>query len=172
MNPIRPNAFLKITLLVAAGLCVFASLYCFMAVLQAASLFTDRRALINVNLWSSLSLIFGFCAVCLFKAVYPVVKNASPIVSAAWTLLWSAIFLAAAWELVIHFFEVDRCLDRGGSFDYVNAKCDLRVSHSKLSIYETHGFLLVVAALAFTQGLVWLNQLRKKASQPAAKRRA
>jgi hypothetical protein len=161
MNHPRSNTAAKVALILAACACILASLYCFMGVLQTASLFTGERALVNSNLWSSLSLAFGVSAVHLIRATSPAVKTAHPLVSIAWALLWVSIFSLATWQIAVHLLDVDRCQDGGGSFDYVAGKCDLVRKHSTLAIWKTHGFLLVVATLAFIHGLLALDRRRR-----------
>jgi len=153
--------FVRIWAFRAAGVfCVFASVYCFMGVLQAASLFTGERALFNGNLWASLSLLSGFGAAHLFSAVRPTVNRLSPRVARFLTAFWAAISLVAAWQVVSYLLAVDRCLDQGGSFDYVRGECDLENSHSAISLGKTHGFLLVAAVLAAIQSVLALRRSR------------
>jgi hypothetical protein len=144
----------------ASAFCVLASVYCFMGVLQAASIFTGERALFNGNLWASLSLLFGFGAVHLFGSARSTANRVSPRVARFLTVFWAAIFLAAAWQIVSHLLAVDRCLDQGGSFDYVRGGCDLVSSHGVISISKTHGFLLLTAALSALHGAMALMRLR------------
>jgi hypothetical protein len=92
MNYLYSKTVAKVALVLAVCACILGSLYCFMGLLQAASLFTGERALVNFNLWSSLSLIFGVGAVHLIRAMFPAVKTANSIVSIAWALLWVTIF--------------------------------------------------------------------------------
>ncbi|WP_349280901.1 hypothetical protein [Polaromonas hydrogenivorans] len=132
----------------AGFFCILSSVYCFMGVLQAASLFTGERALFNGNLWASLSLLFGVCAIHLFSAARPSTCRGSQRVTKFLALFWAAISLAAAWQVVAHLLAVDRCLDQGASFDYVRGECDLANPHNVISLGKTHGFLLVAALLA------------------------
>lgn len=144
----------------AGAFCVLASVYCFMGVLQAASLFTGERALFNGNLWASLSLLFGFGAAHLFSVARPTANRVSPRVARFLTVFWAAISLAAAWQVVSHLLAVDRCLDQGASFDYVRGECDLERSRSVISLGKTHGFLLVAAVLAAIHSALALRRSR------------
>ena len=49
------------------------------------------------------------------------------------------ILLAGALSLlqVIEFFQVDACLDGGGSYDYSAGTCDHLVSHPHVSFYQS-----------------------------------
>jgi hypothetical protein len=132
----------------AGSFCILASMYWFMGVLQAGSLYSGERALSNGNLWASLSLVCGFGAVHLFWAARPATNPVSSRAAQFLTVFWAAVFLAAGWQVVSHLLAVDRCIDQGASFDYVRGKCDLESSHSVISLVKTHGFLLVVAVLA------------------------
>lgn len=145
---------------IAGAFCVLASVYCFLGVLQAASLFTGERALFNGNLWASLSLLVGFGAVHLFNSARPTANRASPRIARFLSVFWAAISLAAAWQVVSHLLAVDRCLDQGASFDYVRGECDLESSHSVISLGKTHGFLLVTAVLAAIHSAMALSRSR------------
>jgi hypothetical protein len=161
MNQLRSKTVSKVALILATCACILASLYCFMGVFQAASLFTGERALVNFNLWSSLSIVFGVGAVHLIRAASPAVNTAHSIISIAVAMLWVAIFSLATWQIAVHLIDVDRCLGGGGSFNHVAGECDLVKSHSTLAIWKTHGFLLVVAALAFIHAFLALNRHRR-----------
>lgn len=132
----------------AGSFCVLTSMYWFMGVLQAGSLYSGERALSNGNLWASLSLVFGFGAVHLFCAARPATNPVSSRAAQFFTVFWAAVFVAAGWQVVSHLFAVDRCIDQGASFEYVRGKCDLENSHKVISLLKTHGFLLMVALLS------------------------
>jgi hypothetical protein len=139
---------------IGGAFCILASAYCFMGILQAASLFTGERALFNGNLWASLSLLFGFGAAHLISAARLTSDRYSPCIARILTLFWAVISLVAAWQVVSHLLAIDRCLDQGGSFDYVRGECDLESSHNTISLFKTHGFLLVTTVLAAIQSLL------------------
>jgi hypothetical protein len=144
----------------AGTFCVLASVYFFIGVLQAASLYTGERALFNANLWASLSLLFGIGATHLFRSARPSATRVSPGVARFLTVFWAAIFLAAAWQVVSHLLAVDRCVDQGASFDYLRGECDLGSSHSVISLGKTHGFLLVTVVLAAIHSALALRRSR------------
>src|SRR5574341_269061 len=109
-----------------------AALYALMGVLQALSLFTGERALRNVNLWGSLFLVgLSVSVVLIAKATRIrfglVARRVAGVLSAA-VAVW------ALWVLVGHELAVDRCLDGGGSFNYVQGVCDASANHPALSL--------------------------------------
>jgi hypothetical protein len=59
-----------------------------------------------------------------------------------------ALVVWALWPVVRHTLAVDRCLDQGGSFNYVQSVCDGTANHPVLSLAATHGFLLTLGGLA------------------------
>ena len=46
------------------------------------------------------------------------------------------------WPAVSEFLAVDRCLDAGGSFNYLLGSCDLAANHPYLGVWERHGLSL------------------------------
>lgn len=66
----------------------------------------------------------------------------------------SCLFLAAVVLLVpgavyvTEWVEADRCLDRGGSFDYVAGACHLDAQMPFVPFVQRHGVLLVVCVVA------------------------
>jgi hypothetical protein len=131
---------------VGGALFAVAALYALMGVLQALSLFTGERALRNVNLWGSLFLVGVFASALLVAKAARVhlgllARKLSGVLSLA-VVVW------ALWPVVRHTLAVDRCLDQGGSFNYVQGVCDGVANHPALSLAATHGFLLTLAGLA------------------------
>jgi hypothetical protein len=143
---------------------VLASIYAFMGVLQAASLFTGGRALYNGNLWGSLSLLFVFCAAHLFAANGRGMSQLRSGTAKLIAILWAAIAAWATWQVLAHILAVDRCLDDGASFDYVLGQCDMKYSHEVISLWKTHGFLMVVAIVTALHSVVALRTAYKKTS--------
>ena len=67
-------------------------------------------------------------------------------------LLVAALILC--WPYLTELRVIDRCLDAGGSYDYVARTCDLRQSHAKLSVHAAHIGKLLFAGLSGAAGLV------------------
>lgn len=149
---------------VAGTFFVLASIYAFLGVLQAASLFTGGRALYNGNLWGSLSLVFAFFAVHMFAANGRGMSRFHPGAAKFIAILWAAIAAWAIWQVLAHILAVDRCLDNGGSFDYVLGQCDSKYSHEAFSIWKTHGFLIVVAVVTAIHSVAALRRAYTKTS--------
>lgn len=143
---------------------VLASIYAFMGVLQAASLFTGGRALYNGNLWGSLSLVFAFCAAHMFAANGRGMSQFRSGTAKFIAILWASIAAWATWPVLVHILAVDRCLDDGGSFDYVLGQCDLNHSQEVFSIWKTHGFLIVVAFVTALHSVAALRRANKNTS--------
>ncbi len=134
---------------VVGTLLVLLSLYSFGGVLQAAMLFTGAKAVRNFNLWASLSLMsFAFAAYCLFL-VWPACRRVlSQMRPAALALIGTvSVFLAVVvtWPVIEEFLEIDRCLDSGGSFDYVRSLCDAQQNHRYLPLADRQGFRIITA---------------------------
>jgi len=56
--------------------------------------------------------------------------------------------LVLSWQWVSEFWEVDRCLDAGGSYNYIERRCDFTTSHgpalsSGLNFQEMLGLVLL-----------------------------
>jgi hypothetical protein len=143
---------------------VLASLYTFGGVIQAASLFIGVKALRNGNLWGSLSLIsLALAVTCFLRA------RQSPVAIsrlARWLRALcgcAAMFVAAwlLWPLLSDIFAADRCLDSGGSFDYVRSVCDMTENHPYVPLLDRQGFR-VVGAVVF--GIYALLSLRSSFS--------
>jgi hypothetical protein len=78
--------------------------------------------------------------------------------------LWAAIAVWATWQVLAHILAVDRCLDGGASFDHVLGQCDIKHSHEVMSIWKTHGFLVVVAIITAFQAVAALRRAYKNTS--------
>lgn len=149
------------TLLVALGcVLVLASLYSFGGVIQAASLFVGVKALRNGNLWGSLSLITIALAVsCFLRARQSPVAN--PRLARWLRAFWAyaALFVTAwlLWPLVSDIVAADRCLDSGGSFDYVRSVCDMTGNHPYVSLLDRQGFRMVGAVVFGICALIALH---------------
>lgn len=127
-----------------------AAMYALMGVLQATSLFTGERALRNVNLWGSLFLVALSASIFLIaKAVRVRFGLVARMVAGVCS---TAVAVWALWVVAGRELAVDRCLDKGGSFNYVHAVCDTSAthpaSHPVLSLAATHGFVLTLGVLA------------------------
>ena len=79
-------------------------------------------------------------------------------------ILWASIAALATWQVLAHILAVDRCLDDGGSFDYVLGQCDIKHSHEVFSIWSTHGFLMVVAFVTALHSVAVLRRAYKNTS--------
>lgn len=148
-------------LLITLGcLLILVSLYTFGGVIQAASLFIGVKALRNGNLWGSLSLVsLALAVMCFFRASRSAILAPHLIrpLKTAWGCI--ALFIAGwlLWPLFSDIFAADRCLDGGGSFDYVRSVCDMEETHSYVPLLDRQGFR-VVGALVF--GISALAALR------------
>jgi hypothetical protein len=131
---------------IGSALFAVAALYALAGVLQAASLFTGERALRNGNLWGSLFLV-GLSASALLVAM-AVRVQLGPLARKVAGALSLVLAVWAAWPVASHVLAADRCLDQGGSFNYVLGVCDESANHPALSLVVTHGFLLTLSALA------------------------
>ena len=149
---------------IAGTFFVLACIYAFMGVLQAASLLTGGRALYNGNLLGSFSLVFAFCAAHLFAANVRGMSQFRPGIAKFIVILWAAIAAWATWQVLEHILAVDRCLDDGASYDYVLGQCDIKYSHEVISIWKTHGFLMVVAINTALHSVAALRRAYKKTS--------
>ena len=82
-------------------------------------------------------------------------------------LAW-LIVIGAPILLTIHFMRevmlVDRCLDGGGSFDYVRMVCDREVSHRYVSYAERHikSIIAVLAAVLIGGAYLLMMKARQK----------
>ena len=140
------------TLLVAFGcFLVVASLYTFGGMIQAASLFVGVKALRNGNLWGSLSLVSLVLAItCFLRARQTPLLNTKLARPLRAVCGFAALLIAAwlIWPLVSDVLAADRCLDSGGSFDYVRSVCDMGDTHPYVSLLDRQGFR-VVGAIVF-----------------------
>lgn len=152
------------TLLVAFGcLLVLVSLYTFGGVIQAASLFVGVKALRNGNLWGSLSLVSLVLAVfCFVRA------RQTPLLSSRLArplrVVWGYAALLIAvwllWPLASEILAADRCLDSGGSFDYVRSLCDMGATHPYVPLLDRQGFRIVGAIVFGTVAFFALRSNR------------
>jgi hypothetical protein len=146
MQPHATGAVAKWACTIGSVALALAAMYTLMGVLQALSLFTGERALRNVSLWGSLSLV------CLFASAFLIAKalrlRFGPLTHKLAGILCSAMAVWSLSAVVKHELAVDRCLDQGGSFNYVHGVCDGSASHAALSLAVTHGFLLTLGGMA------------------------
>ena len=61
-----------------------------------------------------------------------------------------------AWLPVVHLLEVDRCLDAGGSYNYVASVCDMKASHPSQPPTAIQITLSVGSGLAAIGGFLFL----------------
>ena len=129
--------------LVPGVLMLLTSLYALGGVLQAASLFVGDRALRNGNFWGSIALVAFIIAIACFWMAGG--HNRMP--SRPFRVVTGGLLLALAWILIwpllAQFSAVDRCLDAGGSYDYINSVCDFAENHEYLAVFDRQGFRIV-----------------------------
>jgi len=60
------------------------------------------------------------------------------------------ILLFTGWVYLSELIEVDSCLDRGGSFNYGEMKCDFENNHEYIPFHQRHAGLLLLALIGFS----------------------
>ena len=65
-------------------------------------------------------------------------------------ILMPAIILVAAYAKEV--FVVDKCLDAGGSYNYMAGECDVNSSHPLLPFNERHSLLYIAGILSGVVG--------------------
>ena len=70
---------------------------------------------------------------------------------AAATLILFGVFLAL--QPISYAWEIEACLDKGGSFDYENHRCDFDVSHPAGSAIARSAVYFGLALIFFAGGL-------------------
>ncbi len=70
---------------------------------------------------------------------------------AAVTLILFGVFLAL--QPISYARQVDSCLDRGGSFDYENHRCDFGISHPAGSSVSRSAIYYAFALISFAGGV-------------------
>ena len=70
---------------------------------------------------------------------------------AAVTLVLFGVFLAL--QPISYARQIDSCLDRGGSFDYRNHRCDFAVNHPSGSVASRSFICYGLALISFAGGL-------------------
>lgn len=63
---------------------------------------------------------------------------------------------------VREWYQVDACLDRGGSFNYTTMTCDLAVSHPYIPFLARHRAFTILVFLSASLSLLaaWLGRLQ------------
>ena len=85
---------------------------------------------------------------------------------AAATLILLGIFLAL--QPISYALEIDACLDRGGSFDYQNHRCDLEADHPPGSSLPRSLIYFGLALLSFVGGLLLIRaESKRRQRRPA-----
>ena len=69
---------------------------------------------------------------------------------AAITLILFGVFLAL--QPISYAWEIDSCLDRGGSFDYENHRCDFDANHPTGSAVSRSAIYYGLALISFAGG--------------------
>jgi hypothetical protein len=91
--------------------------------------------------------------------------NAPPTraaVAAALSFVVAAVLISPLFIYVSEFVAVDRCLDSGGSYDYVRGECDDRENHPYIPFRERHElvaawwpWLLLASSAAVVAGVIF-----------------
>ena len=152
-------------LVVAACVLFLVFLYGFAGVLQAAMLFVGVKALRNANLWGSIAIVGLAAAVACMWLALQSRRRASRISHSYVYMLGAVVALGLAlvmlWPVIRDFVAIDRCLDGGGSFDYVESVCDMSANHPHLSLPEYQGFRVVAAVVFGIPGALLLRAARR-----------
>ena len=143
--------------LVAAIVSALLAFYCASGALQAAMLFTGVKALRNWSLWSSLALVFSATAVACACALLPV-RTPGTWTGRLFAALSLFLAIASAWSVATYEVAADRCIDSGGSFNYVVAACDHLASQPYMSFLARNG-LGLTATILFVSVAVWFIHL-------------
>jgi hypothetical protein len=138
-----------------------ASIYCLMGVLQAASLFTGERLLVNFSLWSSLLIIFIFATAHLFLMAKRVALRDAKQATGFAVIFWLIAVALSIYPLMSHLIAVEICLDKGGSFNYIQGWCDEKNSHSSIAVWKSHGVFITLTAVTFVHFLFALRSRLK-----------
>lgn len=141
-------AFRRLFLVSGGVAFLLAAMYGLMGFFQAVMLFNGERALRNSNIWGSVFLIaLALSMLCFAASRSPQTARAPYRDHIRGVLLLVCLVLSASagWRVVSDFLEVDACLDRGGSFDYVRSVCDQTGTHASVSLFAWRGFFLTCA---------------------------
>jgi hypothetical protein len=149
----------------AVGAAVFflLSLYCAGGAVQGAMLFVGVKALRNWSLWSSLALaaaVAGWVCTWLWLSRGPLGAVRARVLAAVSALT----ALGFAYAVVQSFLAVDRCLDSGGSFNYVASACDTVTNHPSVGFLEGNG-LGVTGTFVFALAAACLLLVARRARQ-------
>jgi len=77
-------------------------------------------------------------------------------------ILMPAIILVATYAK--EFIAVDKCLDAGGSYNYMAEECDINSSHPVLPFNERHSFLYmagIMSGIIGAAGLLSTTNIQK-----------
>jgi uncharacterized membrane protein YciS (DUF1049 family) len=88
-------------------------------------------------------------------------------------ILMPAIILVATYAK--EFIVVDKCLDAGGSYNYMAGECDFNISHQVLPFNERHSLLYMVgifSGIIGAAGLFITTNLQKGIEASKTKRKA
>jgi len=84
-------------------------------------------------------------------------------------LLINLFILMPALLLVVtyakEFISVDKCLDAGGSYNYMAGECDIVSSHPVIPFNERHSFLYmagILSGITGAAGLIFTTNLQKE----------
>ncbi|MCY7389450.1 MAG: hypothetical protein LH481_15565 [Burkholderiales bacterium] len=149
--------------LVAAIVSALLAFYCASGALQAAMLFTGVKALRNWSLWTSLALVFASATIACACAFLPV-RAPGTWASRLFAALSLFLGVASAWSVATYEAAADRCLDSGGSFNYVEAACDHFASQPYISFLARNGLGLTTTIL-FVSVAVWFIHLSRRTAK-------
>jgi hypothetical protein len=75
-------------------------------------------------------------------------RNSNPAKWLIAAVIFAMTSILVASPYLKESFAVDRCLDHGGSYDYLRQLCDYQNDHAYLAWYERH---------PYTEPLFWLS---------------
>ena len=142
------------TFLVAGVLMLLASLYSLGGVFQAAALFVGMKALRNANLWGSIALVTAILAAVSFWGAWRPIRLPSRVALGVSGIVLVALGVILIWPLLAEFVAVDRCLDAGGSYDYLSSTCGFAENHPYSPVLDRQGFRIVGSAVFLLLGVV------------------
>jgi hypothetical protein len=142
--------------LILSGLIALAALYCFGGVLQAASLFTGHRALLNFNHWAGLGVLALSASIFIALAPWRWIRSVPTSVLAVYGGTSLLISIAIAVPVVLELGAASQCVAIGGSYNHVESLCDHQETHRALSMWQHGGFRISSASVLAGVGVAAL----------------
>ncbi len=84
---------------------------------------------------------------------------------AAATLILFGVFLAL--QPISYALQIDDCMERGGSFDYENSRCDFDATHPAGSAFSQSVIYFGLALISIAGGLVLIRAASMRSRQIA-----